>query len=336
MGASEIHSRVSNLVMEVREEAARRSLLVRNNIEKLNRISNVEDRVIQFKQNLLNARKSAGVTSDSLDIPGIEVAEINESFHRTHIRAKLYSPSGSKDLLPCIFHIHGGGLLVGGIDEEINRLASISLKLGCKIFDIEYRLAPEFKFPIPLNDCYYGFQYCSALAESLGINSEMLNIMGESAGGGLAASVVLRSIRENGPQIRNLFLMAPMLDHRNTTLSSAQYDGSWPFWPAYYNRMGWRGYLGSEKEISEFASPSIATDLEGFPETYIEVGFDEVFRDESVDFARKLINSNGRVDLHVYDGIFHGFEYAIPEADITQIILEHRYLKMKRMIHSKL
>lgn len=336
MEADRIHPKVYDLVEEVKGEAERRSLVVGKNIENLNKISNVDERVEKFKQYLLDSRKSSEDTSESVAVPAVDIKDIDDLSHGTHIRAKVYSPAGARDHLPCIYHIHGGGLLVGGIDEDINRMALISKTLDCIIMDIEYRLAPEFKFPTPQDDCYIGFQYCYNHAEKLGIDPERLSVMGESAGGGLAASVAIRSIRENGPQIRNLFLMAPMLDYRNNSLSSTQYDGNWPFWSTYYNKLGWKGYLGSQEEVSELASPSLATDLEGFPETYIEVGFDEVFRDESVAFASRILNSKRRVDLHVYEGIFHGFEYVIPEAALTKTILEYRYLKMKKMIHSRI
>jgi acetyl esterase/lipase len=189
---------------------------------------------------------------------------------------------------------------------------------------VEYRLAPENPNPIPLDECYAGLEWVGENVSSLGINPNKLMIYGPSAGGGLAAGTALLARDRRGPHLCAQLLVYPMLDDRNVTISSQQYDdeGSWS---KKSNIAVWRWYLGDDDgERSIYAAPARATDLSGLPQTYIDVGSADVFRDENVAYATRLWEFGVQAELHVWPGCIHGFDEWVPEHLISKGAKEAR------------
>jgi acetyl esterase/lipase len=220
----------------------------------------------------------------------------------------IFRPQGTTSPTPAMYFIHGGGLVSGDRFSDLEHLISV-----------EYRLAPEYRYPVPVDDCFAGLLWVSDHAEFLGIDASRIFLYGVSAGAGLAASVALMARDLSGPAIAAQVLSIPMLDHRNGTPSSRQFDG-FGGWDRASIQSGWTAMLGNghgELEISPYASPARATDLSSLPPTYLDVGSAEVFRDEAIDYAREIWAVGGQAELHVWSGGFHGFEYVVPGAPLS-------------------
>src|SRR5262249_2847776 len=135
----------------------------------------------------------------------------------------------------------------------------------------EYRLAPEFPDPYPVEDCYCGLVWTAEHAAELGIDANRLLIAGASAGGGLSAGTALMARDRNGPQLIGQALLCPMLDDRDQTVSTRQYEDVGT-WVRPSNRTGWQALLGDRRgtaDVSIYAAPARATDLSGLPPAYI-------------------------------------------------------------------
>ena len=172
--------------------------------------------------------------------------------------------------------------------------------------------------PTPSEDCYAGLLWTVEHAEELGIDPRRLLVAGVSAGGGLAASLALMSRDRGGPALLGQLLICPMLDDRDDTESTRQFE-SGP-WNRSNNRVAWSALLGHDgagPNTSAYAAPARAADLSGLPPTYLEVGSAEVFRDENVEYASRLWAAGVATELHVWAGGFHCF-WQIEHAAVSQ------------------
>jgi acetyl esterase/lipase len=238
--------------------------------------------------------------------------------------------SGSRR--PGVVFIHGGGFIVGdrfwGIDDQW------IVSLGAVVVAVDYRLAPEFSGLALVEDCYAALTWVAANLQPLGIDPARLALAGASAGGALAAGTALMSRDRGGPRLCALSLKCPMLDDRNNSLSCHQYadDGSFS---AAQNRFSWACVLGDTAggdDVSQYIAPARSTDLSNLPETFIDVGSAEPFRDEAVDFAMTLWAAGSQAELHVWPGGFHGFEAFVPDADISKGAIESSFAWMRKKL----
>ena len=218
-------------------------------------------------------------------------------------------------------------MIVGSIDNNAAHFSRLSETLGAIIVDVDYRLAPENPYPAGVDDCYDGLVWVWDHADDLNVDPSRIGVLGESAGGGLAAAISLKSRDSDGPKILFQALVAPMLDDRNNTPSSIMCSGAWPSWPREMNILGWRALLGDRAgtgEVSSYAAPARAEYLGDLPPAYIEVGELEVFRDEDISYARRLMEHNTPVELHVYPGTFHSWYAQAPEASVSRRAIRNR------------
>ena len=268
------------------------------------------------------------VVAEDRMIPGLE--------GDPEVRVRVHRPAYQTTTLPCFYHIHGGGMIFGTIDGEDPQMALWVEAVDCVVVSVDYRLAPETPHPGLVHDCYAGLQWIASQAAELNIDPSRIAVGGESAGGGLAAATVLLARDRGGPPVAFQYLIYPMLDDRNTTASSQEFAGGWPSWPREMNEVAWRAVLGDQvggDEVSPYAAPARATDLAGLPPAYIDVGNLEVFRDEDIDFANRLMQAGVPVELHVYPGVFHGWDIMAPDAAVTQRAMANRQAAMKRALH---
>jgi acetyl esterase/lipase len=237
--------------------------------------------------------------------------------HRPTVR--VYDPDGGGRARPCLYWIHGGGYLFGTALMREPRLERWCTDLGCVVVSVEYRLAPENAYPVPLDDCYAGLAWTTAHADELGIDLGSVTIAGASAGGGLAAALTLLARDRGEHAVAFQLLIYPMIDDRFITASSEFARA--PVWNRGANQLGWRAYLGKEPggdDVPAYAAPARATDLSGLPPTFISVGTLDVFRDEDIEYARRLLAADVPTELHVYPGAPHGFEMIVPTAGVSQ------------------
>jgi len=211
--------------------------------------------------------------------------------------------------LPVLYWMHGGGMVIGNRYMDDSRLGEWCRSLSCICVSVEYRLAPEAPYPLPLDDCDEGLRYVVDHAAELGINPRRVGIAGRSAGGGLAAALALRWRDRGDDHVAFQYLEYPMLDDRMNTPSS-MLDGL-PLWSRESNAFGWRSYLGDRSgtdQVPPDAAPARAAELAGLPPTFITVGTADCLRDEAIDFAARLCRADVSTELHVYAGAVHGFD----------------------------
>lgn len=236
---------------------------------------------------------------------------------RPPVSVRVHRPKRAKGQLPCIYWMHGGGLVLGrnlGDDPRFDRWCS---QIDCVGVSVEYGLAPENKYPGPLEDCYAGLKWVHDHAEQLGVDPKRIGIGGASAGAGLAAGLALLARDRGELAVAFQLLIYPMIDDRQATISSHWND---PVWPPNANRYGWDSYLGglSGDQVPAYAAPARATDLRGLPPTYLSVGALDGFSDEDIDYGNRLRHAGVSVQLHVYAGAPHGFDTLAPSTALAQ------------------
>ncbi|CAN5494586.1 alpha/beta hydrolase [soil metagenome] len=223
----------------------------------------------------------------------------------------IYLPDDAARPLPCIYHIHGGGYVAGTAAMGEARHRPLVKALGCALVSVDYRLAPETPHPGPVEDCYAGLAWLVANAEALGIDPARIGVMGESAGGGLAAALALLARDRGEYALAFQHLIYPMIDDRTCVTTDAHpFTGEF-IWTAASNQFGWSSLLGHEPgrdDVSPYAAPARAGDLAGLPPTFISTGGLDLFVEEDIDYARRLIRAGVPTELHVFPGGFHGYD----------------------------
>lgn len=236
------------------------------------------------------------------------------------ITLTIYRPSTADAPLPCIYHIHGGGYVGGGAAqlEPLHKQAAADLL--CIIVSVDYRLAPEHRFPAAIEDCYAGLAWTSANADALGINRDRIGVMGESAGGGLAAALALLARDRGEYALAFQHLIYPMIDDRTCVAAEPNPIAGEFIWTPHNNRFGWSALLGHEPGrdgVSPYAAAARASDLSRLPPAFIACPTLDLFIDENVTYAQRLMRAGVAVELHVYPGGFHGFDIFGADAPIS-------------------
>lgn len=251
------------------------------------------------------------IEHDELVVPGPDGAP--------DIALSVYRPAVASGATPCVYWIHGGGMVLGDRFTMIEHPLEWVDLLGVTVVSVEYRLAPEHCGTALVDDCYAGLIWVAKHADELRIDPGRIVVGGGSAGGGLAAGVALMARDRKDPEIFGQLLVCPMLDHRNITASSEQYDGAYGSWTRTMNDFGWSCLLDgiSDEEVPAYVSPALASDLSGLPATYIDAGSAEVFRDEDVAYATAIWAAGGQAELHIWAGGFHGFDILAPAAQVS-------------------
>jgi acetyl esterase/lipase len=245
-------------------------------------------------------------------------------------------PARATTPVAVIYHIHGGGMIMGDRHLGVPIFLAIAEELDLAVVSVEYRLAPEHPYPASVEDCYAGLLWMVEHAEELGIDPDRIVVAGGSAGGGLAAATALLARDRGGPRLAGQLLVCPMLDDRNNSYSARQMAGR-GVWDQNANQTGWRALLGEAQggsDVSPYAAPARASDLSGLPPTYIDVGSAETFRDEAVDYASRIWQAGGSAELHVWPGAFHGSQGSAPQAALSQDSKVPMPLWLRRVIGS--
>jgi len=228
----------------------------------------------------------------------VEVAKVHDILVPAvsgHLPCRVYDPQ-REGTPPIIIYLHGGGWMLGSVlttDGPCRRLAQAS---GCIVISVEYRRAPETAFPGPLEDCISAVHWVSANAAVLGGDAERLFILGDSAGGNLAAAVTL-CLRESGD----------VLPPQSPPLPSWQEHAGDPLMRASTMAWFWEGYLGKGGSDDWRAAPMLAPDVSGLPPAVIVVAEFDVLRDEALLYAQRLKEAGIETDVALFPGAPHGF-----------------------------
>jgi acetyl esterase/lipase len=251
------------------------------------------------------------------------------------VRVRVYRPDHQSRKLPALLWIHGGGYVMGDIEQDDRLMKQIVKRTDCVTVSVDYRLAPEHPFPAPVEDCYAGLKWLFAHAEELGVEPSRIAIGGASGGGGLCAGLALMARDRGEVPVAFQLLIYPMIDDRNVTPASHAITDP-RVWNRENNRMGWKAYLGREgggADVSPYAAASRATDLSKLPPAYIPVGALDLFVDENIEYAQRLIQAGVPTELHVYPGAFHGFDMFAPSAKVSKQFKADRETALRRALH---
>lgn len=258
------------------------------------------------------------------------------------VRLHLYRPQKSAGstgrALPAIYFLHGGGYLFGTPQTFGNLMAELAERHQAVVVALQYRLAPQAPFPAALNDAYHGLRYLCRNPQIFGIDARKVILMGESAGGGLAARLALFARDQGEFQPLGQVLTYPMLDHRTGTEASpyraAQHTGEFVWTPAS-NRYAWetlRGGKAIDAEQMPYFSPALADKLHGLPPAFIAVGDLDLFVNENVDYANRLMQAGVPTELHVIPGVFHAFQQFKPDTPQARQFFALRDAAIARML----
>ncbi|GKS57841.1 esterase [Nitrospira sp.] len=268
-----------------------------------------------------------GVDSRDHSVPGPEGAP--------DVMVRLYRPETRPEPLPALLWIHGGGYVLGSVQATDLQAKTMARALGCVVASVEYRLAPEHPFPAALDDCYAALAWLSRTAPQIGIDQSRIAIGGASAGGGLAAGLALLARDRGEITVRYQLLLYPMLDDSNVQPAGPNMPDS-PVWTRASNLAGWRAYLRQEPGsdgVSEYAAPIRAQNVSDLPPTYIGVGTTDLFRDENIAYAQRLMRAGVPTELHVYADGFHGFDGFAADSDTAQRFTAEHTRLLYRALH---
>lgn len=258
-----------------------------------------------------------GVTVEVRSVPGPEDGP--------DVGVVLYEPPQRPRPSGALLWIHGGGLIVGHPAASHDRCSELARDLGILVVSVDYRLAPEHPFPDGLHDCYAALRWLHDAAAALEVDTARIAVGGESAGGGLAATLCQLARDRGGPPIRFQTLVYPMLDDR-TTLRTDHGGRGMFIWTVSSNHYGWTAYLGHPPQAEDdrpYASASRAADLTGLPPAWIGVGDLDLFHPEDVDYARRLEVAGVPCDLVVEAGMYHGADHHAPLAESMRAFSAH-------------
>lgn len=236
----------------------------------------------------------------------------------------IVDPNPGKKNQPVFLHTHGGGYVTPNprLYPFIQRVAH---DCECVVVSVDYRLAPETPFPGSLNDNYAALSWVYQNAASLGIDRERIAVGGESAGGGHAAALALRA--RDRAEIKLLFqvLIYPELDDRTGSSHPVPPSMGQFIWTAQCNRFGWTSLLGlpaGSSNVPYGSVPARVEDLSGLPPAWVGVGSIDLFADEDIVYARRLMDAGIPTELTVLPGCYHAFDALVPNATSSKMFTE--------------
>jgi acetyl esterase len=222
------------------------------------------------------------------------------------ITVRVYSPGGPGPHPALVFY-HGGGWVIGDLYTHDGICRSITNAAGCVVASVDYRLAPEFRYPVAAEDSYAGLRWVVDNAARLGIDARRVAVGGDSAGGNLATVVALMARERGGPALVQQTLIYPVTDHDLDTPSYHE-NATGYLLTREGMRWFWRHYLARDEQGKEpHASPLRAGSLAGLPPALVITAGCDPLRDEGEAYAARLREAGVPVTLTRYEGIFHGF-----------------------------
>jgi acetyl esterase/lipase len=292
-------------------------------------ISDVTERRAKFAELMAagGAAEQTGIRieTEDLQIPGPAGAP--------KVTVRVYRPADQSGPLPALLYIHGGGMVIGSHETEDPITRRLAAEVNCVAVSVDYRLAPEHRHPAAVEDCFAALQWMTGNASSLALDAGRISVYGGSAGGLLAAATALLARDRGGPQPAFQMLLYPMLDDRCHTPSCREIQdiGIWDGWA---HREAYEALLGSDLAADAYAAPARAGDLSGLPPAYIDVGELDALRDESIEYASRLMGAGVPTELHVYPGAYHGWEIFGPDAEVSVRVIKDRVRALRSALHA--
>jgi len=232
------------------------------------------------------------------------------------VRLWVVDPAPSEQGKPVLLHMHGGGFMMTD-PFLMPRLQGIAADCHCVVVSVDYRLAPETRYPGSLEDNYAALKWVHTDAEELGIDRSRIAVGGESAGGTHAASLAIHARDRNEVPIVFQLLIYPALDDRTGSTRPVPPAIGHFMWTASANRFAWSSLLGvpaGSSKVPAAAVPARVASVAGLPPAWIGVGSIDLFVEEDMEYARRLVHAGVATELLVVRGAFHGFDLLVPDA----------------------
>ena len=260
---------------------------------------------------------------ESDDMVNVTTYEI-PGYQNEIIQTYVIEPKNAEKELPCLMLFHGGGFLLRASEAHYKIAKEYARRFSCKVILPDYRLAPKYPFPFPVEDCFSTYKWTLDSADILGIDRNKIIIVGDSAGGSLATGVTLMARDRNLPMPKGLMLIYPVTDRRMITESAKKYTDT-PVWNSKLSEMMWDAYLGDQiPEHIEYASVIEATSFEQFPPVYMEVAEYDCLRDEGIFLYERLKEENINSEIHEIKNACHSFE-TVMDSSITRACMDRRF-----------
>ncbi|WP_085991342.1 alpha/beta hydrolase [Oceanobacillus senegalensis] len=222
------------------------------------------------------------------------------------INIRIYTPEGDGPF-PLFIYYHGGGWVIGDIETSDASCRMIANQTGRVVVSVDYRLAPEYKFPIPLQDSYTALTWVSENAASINGSASDIVVGGDSAGGNLSTVVSMMSRDLNGPKISAQVLLYPVTDLSYSTPSYQEFSEGFGL---DKDLMIWFGnyYINNELDAKNiYVAPLLANDLSNLPPAFVVTAENDVLKDEGIAYANRLQDAGVKVESYTEPGLVHGF-----------------------------
>ncbi len=262
--------------------------------------------------------------------PGVSVED--RALRSCNVR--IYRTEGIKSTSGLLW-IHGGGYILGNTGMNDKECSALARELGLLVVSVDYRLAPKYPFPAALDDCYEAWQFMQSSAQELAIEPSRIAIMGQSAGGGLAATLAQRIADAGGTQPACQVLMYPMVDDRiaaNQELDKIKHR----FWNNRNNRAAWSWYLGQApglENVPPYAVAARRNVLSGLPPAWICVGDLDLLYGDDCAYAEKLKAAGVDCELHIASQAPHAYDAVAPESSVTKDTVDRYCDFLRRKLH---
>jgi acetyl esterase len=265
--------------------------------------------------------RRGGVSIEDVTVPSL----IDD--HRITVR--LYRPLKPESGRGLVY-FHGGAFVMGDLDFEEEKCIELARGAGCLVVSVDYRLAPEYPYPTPLEDCYSALVWVADHAVQLSIDPYRLGIGGCSAGGALAASIAQLCRDRGGPALALQMLLYPVLD---ASLSEESVRTLQSEEEIRESECMWENYLGrSQAEPPGCASPAARRDLSGLAPTCIVAGELDFLRDEAITYAQRLLSAGVSVELQVWSRTPHAVDLFAPDATVSRQSVRHQIDSLARFL----
>ncbi|KAI0416079.1 Alpha/Beta hydrolase protein [Xylaria grammica] len=270
-------------------------------------------------RNSTNIALAGSIASFEVREDVVETKYTVQSLDGTNFEVRQFVPStaaSGSERQRAILYAFGGGMVAGSLDIWRVAIQELAHRTGSQVFAVSYRLAPENPAPAAVEDFYAAAKWLQSRAAEFNVDPKRVVLYGKSAGGGIATGAALLARDKGLPHpLAAVALTYPMLDDR-TVLPADHPLQDYLIWKSQSNDLGWEALLGRKREertddnVSIYAAPARAKDLSGLPDVFIDVGGLDLFRNEDIEFAGRLVAAGVYVELHLYPGVAHGFDSA--------------------------
>lgn len=270
---------------------------------------------------LANLKEDPAVTVSDRTVPGPAGAPA--------VKIRVYAPKEQTEPLPCVFFYHGGGFLFGTVYRQENLCQRYVKNVSCVVVSVEYRLAPRWKSPAALEDCWAVLTWVHDHAADFAVDPARLAVCGLSAGGNLAAAVSLLVRDRKGPPLRLQIPLYAELDPRMDTFSAREITDE-KLWCRKTCLQSWQAVLPPDRPVTAYDAPALCEDLSGLPPAFSYIGQLDPGREENITYWTNLMKAGVPVEYHVFPGCYHCFELSVPDADVSKTAYALTYAALRR------